>query len=222
MRTPSAIEVCRTDLFTKVEDLQSRYPQTLVDKVLRVREMYNWFISNPDGTDREFVAELLQRHSVSKVTAYSDLAIVKSLLPMLASASRDFHRWRFNEMIINTYKMAEKRKDTKTMERAAASYAKYNRVDLEDEQVVPYEMIVVQPFVATSDPSVLGIKPIPNIQQRISEMIAKYRAETLDIEDVEFEEADLEFGELFKGESEEVRGKSDITEFGSAMSGGIH
>ena len=197
MSTPSAIEVCRTDLFTKVEDLQSRYPQTLVDKVLRVREMYNWFISNPDGTDREFVAELLQRHSVSKVTAYSDLAIVKSLLPMLASASRDFHRWRFNEMIINTYKMAEKRKDTKTMERAAASYAKYNRVDLEDEQVVPYEMIVVQPFVATSDPSALGIKPIPNIQQRISEMIAKYRAETLDIEDVEFEEADLEFDTLF-------------------------
>lgn len=197
MSTPSAIEVCRTDLFTKVEDLQSRYSQKLVDKVLRVREMYNWFISNPDGTDREFVAELLQRHSVSKVTAYSDLAIIKSLLPMLASASRDFHRWRFNEMIINTYKMAEKRKDTKTMERAAASYAKYNRVDLEDEQVVPYEMIVVQPFVATSDPSVLGIKPIPNIQQRISEMIAKYRAETLDIEDVEFEEADLEFDKLF-------------------------
>lgn len=197
MGTPSAIEVCKANLFTKEDELRNLYPQTLVDKVLRVREMYNWFISNPDGTDREFVAELLQRHSVSKVTAYSDLAIVKSLLPMLASASRDFHRWRFNEMIINTYKMAEKRKDTKTMERAAASYAKYNRVDLEDEQVVPFEMIVVQPFVATSDPSVLGIKPIPNIQQKISDMIAKYRAETLDIEDVEFEEADLEFGELF-------------------------
>ena len=197
MSTPSAIEVCKANLFTKEDELRNLYPSTLVDKVLRVREMYNWFISNPDGTDREFVAELLQRHSVSKVTAYSDLAIVKSLLPMLASASRDFHRWRFNEMIINTYKMAEKRKDTKTMERAAASYAKYNRVDLEDEQVVPFEMIVVQPFVATSDPSVLGIKPIPNIQQKISDMIAKYRAETLDIEDVEFEEADLEFGELF-------------------------
>lgn len=159
--------------------------------------MYNWFISNPDSTDREFVAELLQRHGVSKVTAYSDLAVLKTLLPLLASSSRDFHRWRFNEMIMNTYKMAQKRKDTKTMERAAASYAKYNRVDLEDEQAVPYEMIVVQPFVATSDPSVLGIKPIPNIQKKISDMIAKYRAETLDIEDVEFEEADLEFDLLF-------------------------
>ena len=93
--------------------------------------------------------------------------------------------------------MAQKRKDTKTMERAAASYAKYNRVDLEDEQVMPYEMIVVQPFTATSDPSVLGIKPIPNIQRKISDMIKKYRAETIDIEDVEFEEPDLELDSLF-------------------------
>lgn len=197
MANPSALEVCRTDLFTREAELRERYPQPVVDKVLRVREMYNWFIANPDGTDREFVNELVQRHDVSKVTAYSDLAVVKALLPLLAAASRDFHRWRFNEMIMNTYKMAQKRKDTKTMERAAASYAKYNRVDLEDEQVMPYEMIVVQPFTATSDPSVLGIKPIPNIQRKISDMIKKYRAETIDIEDVEFEEPDLEFGSLF-------------------------
>ena len=197
MPTPSAIEVCRTDLFTKESELLERYPQILVDKVLRVREMYNWFISNPDGTDREFVAELCQRHAVSKVTAYSDLAIIKTLLPTLATASRDFHRWRYNEMILATYKMAEKRKDTKTMERAASSYAKYNRVDLEDEQAVPYEMIVIQPFTATDDPRVLGIEPIPNIQDKISAMIQKYRAETIDIEDIEFEETDLEFDTLF-------------------------
>lgn len=197
MANPSALEVCRTDLFTREAELRERYPQSVVDKVLRVREMYNWFIANPDGTDREFVNELVQRHDVSKVTAYSDLAVVKAMLPLLAAASRDFHRWRFNEMIMNTYKMAQKRKDTKTMERAAASYAKYNRVDLEDEQVMPYEMIVVQPFTATSDPSVLGIKPIPNIQRKISDMIKKYRAETIDIEDVEFEEPDLELDSLF-------------------------
>lgn len=197
MANPSALEVCRTDLFTREAELRERYPQSVVDKVLRVREMYNWFIANPDGTDREFVNELVQRHDVSKVTAYSDLAVVKAMLPLLAAASRDFHRWRFNEMIMNTYKMAQKRKDTKTMERAAASYAKYNRVDLEEEQVMPYEMIVVQPFTATSDPSVLGIKPIPNIQRKISDMIKKYRAETIDIEDVEFEEPDLELDSLF-------------------------
>ena len=44
MSYPNALEVCRTELFTKVEDLQQKYPQTLVDKVVRVREMYNWFL----------------------------------------------------------------------------------------------------------------------------------------------------------------------------------
>ena len=201
MPTPNTLEICRTDLFTREAELQERYPQVLVDKVLRIREMYNWFISNPDGTDREFVAELCQRHDISKVTAYADLAIVKTLLPTLATTSRDFHRWRFNEMILATYKMAEKRKDTKTMERAASSYAKHNRIDIEDEQAMPYDMIVPQPFTATDDPRVLGIEPIPNIQEKISAMIQKYRAETIDIEDVQFEEVDLEFPALFPNET---------------------
>ena len=190
MSLPNTIEVCKANLFTKEDELRNLYPQTLVDKVLRVREMYNWFISNPDGTDREFEAELLQRHAVSKVTAYSDLVIVKSLLPMLGSASRDFHRWRTNEMLIATYKMAEKRKDNKTMERAATAYGKLNRVDLEDEQAIPLDQIIVQPFMATDDPRVLGIEPIPNIADKISAMIEKYRKETIDIEDVEIEEYD--------------------------------
>lgn len=197
MGTPSAIEVCRADLFTRESELLERYPQVLVDKVLRVREMYNWFISKPDGSDREFVAEVMQRHDISKVTAYSDLAIVKALLPMMSTASRDFHRWRTNEMLIATYKMAEKRKDSKTMERAATAYGKLNRIDLEDEQAMPYDKIVPQPFTATDDPRVLGIEPIPNINEKISQMIEKYRRETIDIEDVEFEEYDLELDTLF-------------------------
>ena len=197
MAYPNALELCRSDLFTKEDELRNTYPQLLVDKVLRVRDMYNWCIANPDAKDRQFVEQELSRYDISKVVAYSDLAIVKTLLPTLATASRDFHRWRYNEMILETYQMAKKRKDTKTMEKAASSYAKYNRIDLEDEQAMPYEMIVVQPFTATSDPTVLGIKPIPNINDKIKAMLNKYRAETIDIEDITFEEADLEESTLF-------------------------
>ena len=197
MAFPNALEVCRADLFTKEDELRQAYPQILVDKVLRVRDMYNWCIANPDAKDRQFVEQELSRYDISKVVAYSDLGIIKALLPTLATASRDFHRWRYNEMILETYQMAKKRKDTKTMEKAASSYAKYNRIDLEDEQTVPYEMIVVQPFTATSDPTVLGIKPIPNINDKIKAMLNKYRAETIDIEDITYEEADLEEESLF-------------------------
>lgn len=206
------MEVCRAELFTKESELQQRYPQVLVDKVLRVREMYNWFISNPGSNDREFVAEVCQRHDISRVTAYSDLAIVKTLLPTLGSASRDFHRWRTNEMLIATYNMAKARKDSKTMERAATAYGKLNRVDLEDEQAIPLDQILVQPFTATDDPRVLGIEPIPNIQQKISAMLEKYRAETIDIEDVEFEEVDLELSTLFPDPENNTEDASDSEE----------
>ena len=193
----NTLEVCRVDLFTAREELEQRYPLVIVAAVLRIREEYNWFLSNPDAKDRQFVEAAVSRHGISKMQAYNDLAVVKALLPHLAQASRDFHRYRFNEMILETYQMAKKRKDTKTMEKASSSYAKYNRVDLEDEQAVPYDLIVVQPFTATGDPTVLGIKPIPHINQRIAAVIQKYTAENIDIQDVEFEEADLEENTLF-------------------------
>jgi len=42
-------------------------------------------------------------------------------------------------MIMETYQMAKAHKDSKTMERAATSYGKLNKVDAEDVQAVPYE-----------------------------------------------------------------------------------
>ena len=197
MKQLKPIDACRLDLFTPEDELRQKYIEPIVARVLRIREEYNWFLSNPDAKDRQFVEAVTSRHGINKTQAYADLAIIKALLPHLAQASRDFHRYRYNEMILETYQMARKRKDTKTMEKAASSYAKFNRVDLEDEQAVPYDLIVVQPFTATDDPSVLGIKPMHRLQERIQELLHKYQAENIDIEDIEFEEADLEESALF-------------------------
>ena len=191
MSFPSIHDIVQTDLFTSETELREKFPQTSVDRLLRIRAMYNWLISNPETKDKEFVDETLSRYNIHKSVAYEDLQILKKVLPHITQASRDYHRWKYNEMILETYAMAKKRKDTKTMERAATSYAKFNNVNVEDEQSVPYDMIVVQPFTATQDPSVLGIKPIPNIDKKIKQLIEKYRAESIDIDDIEFEEADI-------------------------------
>ncbi len=200
MPFPAVQDVITTDFFTAEDELRKSLPAASVERVLRLRELYNWVISNPDCKDKEFVDVAIGRFGISKTLAYDDLKIIKSVLPNITQASRDYHRWKYNEMILETYQMAKKRKDTKTMERAATSYAKFNNVNVEDEQSVPYDMIVVQPFTATSDPSVLGIKPIPNIEKVISDMIEKYRAESLDIDDIEYEDADIVYDEY-----EEVR-----------------
>ena len=57
-------------------------------------------------------------------------------------------------------------------------------------------------FALSSLLSALCTKPIPNTQEKIQKMIAKYRAETIDIEDVEYEEADLEEETLFNDDEE--------------------
>ena len=200
MPFPAVQDVITTDFFTAEDELRKELPAASVERVLRLRELYNWVISNPDCKDKEFVDVAIGRFGISKTLAYDDLKIIKSVLPNITQASRDYHRWKYNEMILETYQMAKKRKDTKTMERAATSYAKFNNVNVEDEQSVPYDMIVVQPFTATSDPSVLGIKPIPNCEKVIADMIAKYRAESMDIDDIEYEDADIIYDDY-----EEVR-----------------
>ena len=208
MPQPNIRDIAQRDLFTAETQLRERYNEDQIAHILRLREMYSWFVASPDIKDRQLITQTLDRFHISRAEAYADLAIVKMLLPLLTSASRDFHRYRANEMLLETYRMAKARKDTKTMERVAASYAKYNRVDLEDEQTLPYDMIVVQPFTATSDPTILGLKPIPNLQQKIDKLLAKYRAETIDIEDIDYEEADLEETIYFPSNDEPPTGET--------------
>ena len=197
MPLPSIIDIARTDLYTNREELEEKYAITQVEHLIRLRDMVTWSIANPDMKDRQFVDEIKQRYGISMVTAYADLKIIKALLPNLAEATRDYHRWRYNEMILETYQMAKKRKDTKTMEKAASSYAKYNRIDVEDEQSVPYHMIVVQPFFPTTDPRVVGINPVPNIDERIRKLTKELADSHPDTLNIEYEEADMPIEEIF-------------------------
>lgn len=210
MPFPAVQDIITTDFFAPEAQLRAENPDVVVTRILRLRDMYNWFISNPEAKDKEFVDEEISRHGTGKTLAYDDLRILKSVLPLVTQASRDYHRWKYNEMILETYQMAKKRKDTKTMERAATSYAKFNNVNVEDEQSLPYDKIVVQPFVATMDPSVLGITPIPNIDKVITSLLDKYRSESMDIDDIEWEEADVNFE---WAEFEEINENSTDNEF---------
>lgn len=197
MPLPNIIDLARVDLYTSKDELEQKYAISQVEHLLRLRDMVTWCIANPDAKDRQFVDEIMQRYGISMVTAYADLKIIKAFLPDMAETTRDYHRWRYNEMILETYQMAKKRKDTKTMEKAATSYAKYNRIDVEDEQSVPYHMIVVQPFFPTTDPRVVGINPVPNIDDRIRKLTRELADSHPDTLNIEYEEADLNIDEIF-------------------------
>ena len=200
----STLDIARENLFSSESELANKFGEFDIDRIMKVRAMYMWRLSNPEMKDRQFIDEFRSRYpEAGKNVAHEYMVVVNTLLPALSEKAREFHRWRYNEMILETYQMAKARKDTKTMERAATSYGKLNRVDAEEIQQLPFNLIVVQPFMATSDPRVLGIEPIPNIDDKIKAMLDKYVKETIDIEDVEFEEADLEEDDLFAPYMEE-------------------
>ncbi len=194
---PSPLEACKVDLLASDDELRAKYPPALAERVMRLREMYNFWLSNPSMKDRQLRDAIMSRYDLSQSAAYSDISIIHQLVPLLAQKSRDFHRARANELFLETYNMAKARKDTKTMERVVSSYAKYNRVDLEDEMAMPYDEIVIQPFCATLDVRVLGITPIPDVYNHIAKLTKELSRDFADIQDVEFEEADLEEDKIF-------------------------
>ena len=194
----TTLELARENLFSSESALANKFGEFDIDRIMKVRAMYMWRLSNPEMKDRQFIDEFRSRYpEAGKNVAHEYMVVVNTLLPALSEKAREFHRWRYNEMILETYQMAKSRKDTKTMERAATSYGRLNKVDAEETQQIPWDIIKKQPFIPTMDPSVLGITPIPDIDKRIKAMIDKYVKETRDIVDVDYEEIDLEEDELF-------------------------
>ncbi len=65
----NTIDICRADLFTSKSELELRYTDMVVARIMRIREEYNWFLSNPDAKDRQFVENAMARFGIEKSAA---------------------------------------------------------------------------------------------------------------------------------------------------------
>ena len=205
MPVPATIDMCSRYLFADVNEMTTDgVPEVIQQRLLRLRDMYNFWLQFPRKKDLEIVSELELRYKVNKSTAYEDIRIIKRLLGDLAKTTKDYHRYKFCQMIDETFDMAKRTKDARAMGAAANYYGKYTQLDKEDILDKGYDKIVVQPFEPTDDPSVLGIKAIPNVREKIKSKIQQYWSE--DIEDVEFEEVEFNEDEIFN-----TKPKSDET-----------
>lgn len=197
MPVPATIDVCEKYLFADVNEMTADgVPEIIQQRLIRLRDMYNFWLQFPRKKDLEIVDELERRYKVGKSTAYEDIRIIKRLLGDLAKTTKDYHRYKFCQMIDETFDMAKRIKDARAMGAAANYYGKYTQLDKEDILDKGYDKIVVQPFEPTDDPTVLGIKPIPNIREKIKTKIQQYWSD--DIEDVEFEEVEFNEDDIFK------------------------
>lgn len=199
MPLPAIIDTARDHLFADVTDMQrDGIPLATQEHIFRLRDLYNFWLQHPRIKDKEIILKLQQDYKLGKSQAYSDLSILKLLLGEFQKTSKDYHRYRFLEMINEAYEVARVNKDAKAMATAADKYAKYTQLDKEDEINFDYDKIAVQAFVPTDDPSVAGFKPVPNLREVIRNTIKKYEKECEYIEFVEVEEADFNPDNIFK------------------------
>ncbi len=181
-------DLCKVYLFED-EKAFSSLNTVQIDRIKRIRSAYTFWNDYPNKKVIEVVNHIRAFSGVEKNQAYDDIHIIQQLLGDLNKQTKDWHRFKFNTMVMKAYELAELKQDPDAMQKAANTYAKFNQLDKEDAQRIAWEDLVPQLFEPTEDPSVLGIKPIPNVKQRIADLHKKYAA---DIEDVSYENIDIE------------------------------
>lgn len=163
-----------------VEEMKAKkVERQTIHRIIRLRDIYNYMLRNPLKKDREYIDYIISNsdnlgdgEKIGRRTAYEDLEILHAIIGNLQQCSKEWHRWRFNNMIAEGYAIAVREKDAAAIAKLANTYGKYNQLDKNDEKDANFASIPKIRF--TMDVSVLGFKPIPNVGKVIDQLIAKY------------------------------------------------
>lgn len=193
---PATLDVALEHLFSSIDEMQNAHiPEIIQKRILRIRDLYTFWLNYPNTKDVDIVRELRKRYGISQNIAYQDLRIIKTLLGEINKSSRDFYRYKFNKMIERAFEVADRKGDAKAMAAASAAYGKFNKLDKEDPQDLGYDKIIPQNFEITDDPTILGYKKIPDVKERINKIIKEMGQ---DIQDVQYEEVEFNEEDIFK------------------------
>lgn len=174
------IDIYADNLMLPLEQLEKKSLNgDTINRILRLRDIYSYMLRNPLKKDREYVDYIVYNSEtlgnggeITRRTAYRDLEILHAIVGSLQSCGKEWHRWRFNNMIMEGYRIAVDKEDAAAIAKLASAYGKYNKLDKEDEKDARYEEIPQIKF--TFDVSVLGFKPIPNLTSVIAQLDKKY------------------------------------------------
>ena len=173
------IDIYSDNLMLTEDEMQAKNvaPQT-IRRSSRLRDIYNYMLRNPLKKDRDYIDYIQANYKdetgkpLSKRKAYEDIEILHSLVGSLQMCSKEWHRWRFNNMIMEGYAIALRKEDGMAIARLAGMYGKYNQLDKNDDLDKGYSEIPHIQF--TFNVADMGFKPIPNVRKVIEELVARY------------------------------------------------
>lgn len=193
MPTTHTLEVCRKYLFKNPEKKLSVQTEK---RLHRVRFAYSHWYEFPMKSELELRNHLMDEFGVTRNMAWDDLSVVKILLGNIKAVSKEWHRFTVIEMIKESYELAKLKQDPKAMILAADKLGKYTQLHLPDVDPIPYDDIVPQTFEPSSNPELVGLKPIVDLEGRIKFLKDKFSAE------IDSNVVDVDFTEILKTRDE--------------------
>lgn len=173
--TDKLVERTQRYLLASVEEMQAaKLPENVQQRMLRLRELYAYWLQNPRLADSDIVHELRERHGVGVTQAYEDVRLIKICLGNLNRLTKDYDRWLFRQRCEEGWQMAREADDPKAFASVTATYLKGTLLDKEDNIGPDYSLIVPQTFTISADPSVAGFKVVPGILEKAKRLEARY------------------------------------------------
>ena len=177
----SQIDLARKYLYEDADKI----PEYYREHIKRLRLGFTTWYEFPSKSRKEIKDIIVAEFGVSVQKAYEDVSLIEQLLGNIKNPTKAWVRYRVNSMLEAAYEYAARKEDPKAMAIVADKMGKYNMLDKDDPERIPFDQIVPQPFEPTEDPSVLGITRDPNFREKKRKLLEKYSQE-IDIEDVPF------------------------------------
>lgn len=193
MRFP--IDIYADNLMLPEETMRAnRVEEQVIQRIIRLRDIYNYMLRNPLKKDREYLDyiqgcyEDADGNPISKRKAYEDIEILHAIVGNLQMCSKEWHRWRFNNMIAEGYAIAVRKSDPAAIAKLAAAYGKYNQLDKNDER--DNGLNAVPHIVFTIDVTTMGFRALENPYAVMDRIIKEYGGTPFEIivEDAEYVE----------------------------------
>lgn len=153
---------------------QQLVPEETIMRVERLRELSSYWRSYPSTSPKELVSRCMQLFHVGKSQAYDDIHLLKILIGNLEATTKEFARWRVNQMIEEDRQAARRDGDWRAVASMQKNYILNNQTDKPDTPDMAFDRIVPLQIEPTDDPSVLGIKAPKNLRARRDKLIKQY------------------------------------------------
>ena len=182
MIRPETVERTEKHLFSSEEEMEKDgLTPAMVERILRIRDAYNYWLRHPATTDKAIVQHIRELSGIGQSKAYEDLALVKICLGDLGQVSRKWCQYLFIQRCEEGFEMARRKGDPKAFSAVLNALGKFTKLDREDADLPDYSMITPPKFEVTMNPEDAGFARIPNVKERAAMLIKKLKREALEV-----------------------------------------